>query len=73
MARMPLIKKVLEGFGLEPGRFRHEWVSAAEGEKFTNIVREMTEQVRALGPLNWDKKLYERGVNHGMDLEAWGE
>jgi F420-non-reducing hydrogenase iron-sulfur subunit len=73
MARMPMMKKLLAGFGIEPDRFRHEWVSAAEGEKFTNLVREMTEQVRALGPLNWDKKLHDRGVNHGMDLEAWSE
>ena len=73
MARMPLMRRVLDGFGIEPERFRHEWVSAAEGEKFASVIREMTEQVRTLGPLNWDEKLIERGVNHGMDLKAWSE
>ena len=34
MARMPLIRRVLEDLGIEPERFRHEWVSAAEGDKF---------------------------------------
>ena len=28
-----------------------EWVSAAEGEKWARVVNEMTEEIRALGPL----------------------
>jgi F420-non-reducing hydrogenase iron-sulfur subunit len=35
--------------GIEPERLRLEWVSAAEGARFAEIVREFTEQVRALG------------------------
>ncbi|MGD0266030.1 MAG: hydrogenase iron-sulfur subunit [Candidatus Methylomirabilota bacterium] len=73
MVRMPLMRRLLAELGLEPERFRHEWVSAAEGEKFSKLVGEMTEQVRALGPLNWPRLLHERGVGHGMDLKAWGE
>ena len=48
-------------------------MSAAEGEKFTRIVTEMTEQVRKLGPLNWPKLMHERGVGHGFDLKPWGD
>ncbi|MBN2432933.1 MAG: hydrogenase iron-sulfur subunit [Acidobacteria bacterium] len=73
MARMPLVKRILTDLGIEPQRFRHEWVSAAEGEKFSKLVAEITEQVRKLGPLNWPKRMRERGVGHGMDLKAWGE
>jgi F420-non-reducing hydrogenase iron-sulfur subunit len=73
MVRMPLMRRLLAELGLEPERFRHEWVSAAEGEKFSKLVAEMTEQVRALGPLSWPRLLHERGVGHGMDLKAWGE
>jgi F420-non-reducing hydrogenase iron-sulfur subunit len=71
MARMPLVKQLLADLGVEPERFRHEWVSAAEGEKFSQLVTEMTEQVRALGPLNWPGWMHSRGVGHGEDLEAW--
>lgn len=73
MVRMPLLKRVLIELGLEPERFRHEWVSAAEGEKFSKLVTEVTEQVRKLGPLNWPQKMRDRGVGHGKDLKAWGE
>ncbi len=72
MARMPLLKRTLVGLGIEPERFVHEWVSAAEGEKFARLVREVTEQVRRLGPLDWPGRMLQRGVGTGMGREAWG-
>jgi len=70
---MPLIRKILLDLGIEPQRFRHEWVSAAEGEKFSRLVKEVTDQVRKLGPLNWPKLMHQRGVGHGKDLKPWGD
>lgn len=48
--RAEAIRLMLADFGLEEERFRLEWVSAAEGPRFAQIVREFTEQVRKLGP-----------------------
>jgi F420-non-reducing hydrogenase iron-sulfur subunit len=48
--RKEAIELMLEDFGLEPERFRLEWVSASEGPRFAEIMREMTEAVRELGP-----------------------
>ena len=48
--RKEAIELMLEDFGLEPERFRLEWVSASEGPRFAEVIREMTEAVRALGP-----------------------
>jgi len=48
--RAEAIKLLLEDFGIEPGRFRVEWVSSAEGPRFAQIVSEFTEQVKNLGP-----------------------
>ncbi|MHC4110749.1 MAG: hydrogenase iron-sulfur subunit [Planctomycetota bacterium] len=48
--RKEAIELMLEDFGLEPERFRLEWVSASEGPRFAEVIREMTEEVRALGP-----------------------
>jgi F420-non-reducing hydrogenase iron-sulfur subunit len=50
MRRINLIKKVLKEFGFEPERVRLEWISASEGDKFATVVRDMTDQVRKLGP-----------------------
>jgi len=53
LRRFILLKRMLGQLGIEDGRVRLEWVSAAEGERFAEVVTEMTETVRALGPLNW--------------------
>lgn len=51
LRRYPLMMKVLEALGIERERVRLEWVSAAEGNIFAQLVREFTETIRALGPL----------------------
>ena len=51
LRRMELLKRTLVQLGVEPDRFRMDWVSASEGDRFSHIVNEMTEKVRALGPL----------------------
>ena len=51
MRRFPLLKRVLQDYGVENDRVRLEWVSASEGQRFADIVTDMTERVRALGPL----------------------
>ena len=48
--RVVLLKKFMSQLGLEPERLRLEWVSAAEGERFAKVVKEMTEELRKLGP-----------------------
>lgn len=73
MARMPLMARILKDHGIEPERFRHEWVSAAEGEKFSQVVKDVTESVRILGPLRWPQLMHHRGVGRGRGLAAWGE
>ena len=49
-ARADATNLMLEDFGLEPERFRLEWVSASEGPRFAQAVTEMVEQVRKPGP-----------------------
>ena len=48
--RIPLLKKMLEQFGIEDGRVRLAWVSASEGDSFVSIVNDITAKVRELGP-----------------------
>ncbi len=50
--RISLLKKMMAQFGIEDERIRLDWVSASEGVQFKNIVNEMTEQIRVLGPLS---------------------
>jgi F420-non-reducing hydrogenase iron-sulfur subunit len=50
MRRFPLLKKLLADFGVEDERVRLEWISASEGQRFADVVNDMTERIRMLGP-----------------------
>ncbi len=54
MRRYSLLLRALEQFGIEKERVRLEWISASEGVKFAQVIKEMTEILRRLGPLNWN-------------------
>ena len=49
--RIPILKKILEYAGIEPQRLRLEWISASEGERFAEVVKEFTETIRGLPPI----------------------
>jgi F420-non-reducing hydrogenase iron-sulfur subunit len=55
MRRFQLMKRVLVQMGVEPGRLKLLWASAAEGAIFAAEINKFVEEVRALGPLNWSK------------------
>jgi F420-non-reducing hydrogenase iron-sulfur subunit len=43
---------MLAQFGIEDERVRLDWISASEGDRFAQVINEMTEQVRKLGPFS---------------------
>ena len=47
--RLALVKKLLEHLGIEPQRFQMSWVSAAEGQKYTQVIKEFVEELKPLG------------------------
>jgi len=50
LRRMELLKRTLIQLGVGEDRFQLDWVSASEGDRFSHVVNDMTEKVRALGP-----------------------
>jgi coenzyme F420-reducing hydrogenase delta subunit len=48
--RVRFVKKLLERIGIEPERLEMFNLSSAEGPRFAEIAREMTEKIKALGP-----------------------
>ena len=63
--RMAITKKFLEYMGVEPPRIQASWVSASEGDKFTGVVTEVTDELKGIGP----NRLFdeERGLGHRED------
>jgi len=48
--RVVMLEKVLEVMGVEPERLRLEWVSAAEGAIFADIMKDFAQVIKSLGP-----------------------
>jgi len=48
--RVLLLQKALDELGLEPERLKLEWVSASEGDRFATVIRDMTKELKKLGP-----------------------
>jgi len=48
--RFTVLKKLLRTAGIDPDRAHFTWVSASEGGRFAEVIREVTEKVEKLGP-----------------------
>ncbi|MFQ6120537.1 MAG: hydrogenase iron-sulfur subunit [Methanosarcinales archaeon] len=48
--RINKTKEALKYLGLD-GRLRLEWISASEGMRFAEVIKEFTEEIRKLGPI----------------------
>jgi F420-non-reducing hydrogenase iron-sulfur subunit len=48
--RISFLQELLKFTGVDPGRLHLEWISAAEGPKLAQTVRDFTEKIRELGP-----------------------
>ncbi len=48
--RMRFLQDLLKFVGIDQGRLHLEWVSAAEGPKLAETIRNFTEKIKNLGP-----------------------
>ena len=58
-ARHAVLSRALAQAGIEPARFRIAWASGSEAERFAELVSEMTDDLRALGPLDYRARALE--------------
>ncbi|MBI4721756.1 MAG: hydrogenase iron-sulfur subunit [Candidatus Stahlbacteria bacterium] len=53
-----MVKKILDFCGIEPERVQINWISASEGNKFAEIVKEMVEKIKPLTTTTEKPKIY---------------
>jgi F420-non-reducing hydrogenase iron-sulfur subunit len=56
--RFAMLKKVVEGLGLESDRLRLSWVSASEGQKYAKVATDFTKKVKELGHNSARNKIF---------------
>ena len=57
LRRYKLLARMLNDLGIEGERFRLEWISASEADKFVRVVKEMVEAIRLLPPIAMTKSV----------------
>jgi F420-non-reducing hydrogenase iron-sulfur subunit len=62
--RMALTRKVIEQFGIDPRRLKMTFVSASEGALWAEVVKDMVNTVKKLGPSPVQKKVNLAEVGH---------
>jgi F420-non-reducing hydrogenase iron-sulfur subunit len=62
MRRFKLLQRTLVQMGVESGRLKLVWASAAEGMILAREIEIFVNEVRALGPLNWPKWTKQEGL-----------
>lgn len=53
--RVNSLKGLLKDIGIEPERLEMFHISASQGGLFAKVAREMTERIRSLGIIKWNK------------------
>jgi len=66
LSTVHLSRKLLEQIGVNPARLRLEWVSAAEGSRYAEVMNDFAKTLKELGPLS--KEIDPKGLK--LKLEA---
>jgi len=48
--RFQIMRRILEYVGIDPARVRMSWVSAGEGQKFADVIKEVVDDLKKIGP-----------------------
>ncbi len=69
--KINLTRKLLNMAGIDTERLLLDWVSAGEGERFSQVVRQFIEKTRNLGPFPLDEEM--KGKLHAVKASLDGE
>lgn len=53
MRRVMLLRRTLQQLGIDPGRVKLVWASAAEGVRLAHEIGAFVDEIKSLGPLDW--------------------
>ena len=55
--RHRMLLKLLGQFGIEKERCRFDYVSAGEGDKFVQVIKDTVDTIREMGPMKKERRL----------------
>lgn len=69
MRRVKLLKRTLEPFGINPARVKLVWASAAEGARLAKEISIFVDEIKQLGPLDWQNRIQPEEISEPEKLE----
>ncbi len=54
--RFTLMRQFMEHMGVDPARVKMSWVSASEGAKWKEVIEEVVDGIKAIGPMDQFKR-----------------
>jgi hypothetical protein len=67
MNRFELVRIILGHLGIDPARFSVEWVSAAEGIRFVQVITDFDSRISELGPFGVKETLDPDIIRHKLN------
>lgn len=68
--RFFVVRRLLDFMGIESERFQVTWCSAAEGEKWADVVNEVCDVIEKLGPLQHFKEMGQAVISDTRRVES---
>ncbi len=65
-----VVTRLLKHLGINPERLLLEWVSAAEGPRFAEVVTRFTNQIKEMGPLGTEGPKGQESLNIRLEAAA---
>jgi coenzyme F420-reducing hydrogenase delta subunit len=62
-----LTRRLLKQIGINPERLRLEWISAAEGIRFAQVMNDVAKKVKELGPLGKSEGIDENALKFKLE------
>jgi F420-non-reducing hydrogenase iron-sulfur subunit len=71
--KIKMTHKLLQEADFDPERLRLEWCSSAEGKKFAQVVTDFVNQLKDLGPPEFEREKLEAALETSLDerLRSW--
>lgn len=67
LSMVHLCRKLLEHIGVNPERLRLEWVSASEGIRFAEVMKDFAKKLKELGPLGKGEGVDKNKLNSRLE------
>ncbi len=67
LGMMLLTRRLLKHIGVNPERLRLEWISAAEGIRFAQVMNDVVKKVKELGPLGKSEGIDENALEFKLE------